>query len=50
MIVLHNFLPINFQTVHLLFESLTQDEMKQFSYLLKKIKQGTAKASQEMEN
>ncbi|MBC1972489.1 MarR family transcriptional regulator [Listeria welshimeri] len=48
--VLDNFLPINFQTVHLLFESLTQDEMKQFSYLLKKIKQGTAKASQEMEN
>ncbi|MBC2331039.1 MarR family winged helix-turn-helix transcriptional regulator [Listeria swaminathanii] len=47
--ILENFLPINFQTVHLLFDQLTQDEMKQFSYLLGKIKQGTTKCAQETE-
>ncbi|EAE8346447.1 MarR family transcriptional regulator [Listeria monocytogenes] len=48
--ILENFLPMNFQTVHLLFDQFTQDEMKQFSYLLGKIKQGTAKCTQETEN
>ncbi|MBK2003769.1 MarR family winged helix-turn-helix transcriptional regulator [Listeria ivanovii] len=47
--ILEDFLPINFQTVHQLFDQLTQEEMQQFSYLLKKIKQGTANATQEME-
>ncbi|AIS60119.1 Organic hydroperoxide resistance transcriptional regulator [Listeria ivanovii subsp. londoniensis] len=47
--ILEDFLPINFQTVHQLFDQLTLEEMQQFSYLLKKIKQGTANATQEME-
>lgn len=47
--VLEDFLPKNFHTVHLLLGSLTNEEMKQFSCLLEKIKMGTEKCTREME-
>lgn len=47
--ILEQFLPKNFQTVHLLFDNFTEEEMKQFAYLLGKIKKNTDKYTLEME-
>ncbi|MDQ0362103.1 MarR family winged helix-turn-helix transcriptional regulator [Breznakia pachnodae] len=47
--VLEEFLPKNFHTVHQLLGSLTNEEIKQFSYLLGKIKEGTETCTLEME-
>lgn len=47
--VLEDFLPENFYVVHLLFENLTKEEIKQFSHLLSKIKEGTQKCTTKLE-
>lgn len=47
--VLQEFLPPNFHTIHLLLGELTHEEIEQFSHLLAKIKTGTQKCTQEME-
>ncbi len=47
--ILENFLPVNFEVVHSLFENLTREEIKQFSHLLDKIKEGTRKCTTKLE-
>ncbi|MGC4019502.1 MAG: MarR family transcriptional regulator [Muricomes sp.] len=47
--ILEDFLPVNFNVVHLLFENLTKEEIKQFSHLLSKIKEGTQKCITKLE-
>lgn len=47
--VLAEFLPRNFEATKILLEQLTEEEINQFTYLLNKIKQGTANLIKEME-
>lgn len=47
--VLEAFLPENFAVAEKIFSSFSAEEIKQFSYLLNKIKVGTQKCSLEME-
>lgn len=47
--ILEKFLPKNFNTVNQLFSSLTNEEIKQFTYLLSKIQKNTQKFASEME-